>query len=161
MIVINFNKEYKKFYNIQEDIEITGTVVSSIIKNNYYKTYIVNSNNKKFYIYTEKNISLDYGDKIIIKGKYIPPEGQKNYKGFDYSKYLKSKKIFGSIKVIDIKLVKKNNCSKLLKKCNEINATVKEKIKENWKEDNNNIFIGLILGDTMRNKRRNYRKIPK
>ena len=50
-----------------------------------------------FYI-SGRELIIVFGDIVKIQGQYVKPQGQRNYKGFDYSLYLKSKKIFGSIR---------------------------------------------------------------
>ena len=45
-----------------------------------------------------KKISkLEYGDIIEFKGKYTKPSSKRNYGGYDYSLYLKTQNIYGSI----------------------------------------------------------------
>ena len=74
-------KEYTNMYTIK-------------IKSGEYKK-------KKFYLYVKKNEKekLKYGDLIKINGEYEEPSEARNYKGFDYKEYLKTKKIYGSINV--------------------------------------------------------------
>ena len=117
-IVIFQNKNYEKIYNklsIQENLNLTGIIISEKQEKQYYNKYKikVNYNNQKlrFYITTKKDIELEYGDKITFSGSYTQPETQRNYKGFDYSEYLKQLKIYGTIKCNEVKKIK----SKLLK----------------------------------------------
>ena len=148
IVVLEFNKEYEEIYQTEGEIKFIGTIISSKMEKDYYNMYIIKIKNKNLYIYVDKKINLEYGDKISISGDYSKPEVQRNYKGFDYSKYLKSKNVYGIVKVTNVTLIEKNNCSKILKTVNKFHQILKDKIKENWKEDSKNIFIGMILGDT-------------
>ncbi|MBQ3414978.1 MAG: ComEC/Rec2 family competence protein [Clostridia bacterium] len=147
IVVIELNNQYEKFYSRDEKIDIVGTIISSKNEKNYYNLYTLKSTNKYIYVYVDKKINLDYGDKVYLKGKYKKPEIQRNYRGFDYSKYLKSKNVYGSIKVKDIEIIEKNNYFKILKKCNEIKIFLKEKINENWNSGEKDILLGIILGE--------------
>ena len=89
IVVIELNNQYEKFYSRDEKIDIVGTIISSKNEKNYYNLYTLKSTNKYIYVYVDKKINLDYGDKVYLKGKYKKPEIQRNYRGFDYSKYLK------------------------------------------------------------------------
>ena len=52
---------------------------------------------------------LEYGDKIVIKGIYQKPQFSRNYNGFDYSSYLKTKNIYGTINVKKINILEKKS----------------------------------------------------
>ena len=95
-IVIFQNKNYEKIYNnlsTQENLNLTGIIISEKQEKQYYNKYKIkvnyNNQNLRFYITTNKDIELQYGDKITFSGTYTKPEIQRNYKGFDYSEYLK------------------------------------------------------------------------
>lgn len=149
-VVIYYNYKYDKFYNQDEKIEVTATVVSNKVEKEYNNMYIIKLEKNDIYVcvYANKNINLEYGDKINIKGTYVKPEIQRNYKGFDYSKFLKSKKNYGSIKSNNIKILSKNNINFILKYANRIHIFLNNKISENMPKDCKDIFLGLVLGDT-------------
>ncbi len=48
-------------------------------------------------IKTEEKVEFKYGDTIKFSGIFKIPEEKRNYKGFDYRMYLKTKKIIGII----------------------------------------------------------------
>lgn len=131
-IVLIQNKEYEKIYHSlenQENIKLTGTVISNKQENQYYNKYKIRLRyqNKKInlYITTDKKTELEYGDKIIFIGEYIKPEVQRNYKGFDYAEFLKQLKIYGTVKTSNIEIIEK-------RKANTKEANINEK------ETNNN-----------------------
>lgn len=153
-IVIFQNKNYEKIYNnlsIQENLNLTGTIISEKQEKQYYNKYKikVNYNNQKlrFYITTKKDIELEYGDKITFSGTYTKPETQRNYKGFDYSQYLKQLKIYGTIKSEKIQVLEQNQANKFFQISNQISNKIILNTKKILKEETSSILLGLILGD--------------
>lgn len=93
-------RDYEKIYNMDKE-EYIGIIESNKIDKKYKDSYYIKINNHKFILNIKKSkkINLSCGDKIIFKGTYEKPKERSNYKGFDYSKYLKSKKIYGEIEL--------------------------------------------------------------
>ena len=114
------DKKYEDFYKkVKENIEIEAVIISSPKENEYYNTYTIKGKteefkNKKFILYVKKDVKLEYGDKIKIIGEFYEPDGSRNYKGFNYKEYLKTEKIYGTIKTEKIEFESKNNgaCTK-------------------------------------------------
>lgn len=111
----------------------------------YYNIYNGIIENKKFLIYIPKdNQYLSYGDKIKVSATYEEPSKATNTGCFDYSLYLKTKKIYGIIKVEKIEQIEK---SKKLSIINNIQKNIKENFRKNLKKENAELAIGLLLGD--------------
>lgn len=92
-------------------------------------------------------MDLQYGDKITFAGKYIEPEGDRNYKGFNYKEYLKTKKIYGSFKTKDnVEFIGKNKLSKTFIYINRIREKIIKNTKAMLPEESSEIFLGLLLG---------------
>lgn len=152
-ILIFQNEKYDEIYNSlsnQENINFTGIIISNKEEMQYYDKYKIETifNNKKInlYITTSKNIQLEYGDKIIFFGTYIKPEIQRNYKGFDYSKYLKQLKIYGTIRCENVKVINKNQANKIFQISNKISIKIVSNIKNIMEDRVSSILLGLILG---------------
>ena len=152
-IVIFHNKNYEKIYNnlsIQENLNLTGIIVSEKQEKQYYNKYKIkvkyNNINLRFYITAKKDIELNYGDKITFSGTYTKPEVQRNYKGFDYSEYLKQMKIFGTIKCEKIKILGRNHGNIFFRISNKIFNKILSNTKKILKEETSSILLGLILG---------------
>ena len=62
-----------------------------------------------------KNI-FKYGNLVNFEGEFKAPDSARNYKGFDYSKYLKTKKIYGIIGIEKIDVINKAETTKILDK---------------------------------------------
>ena len=153
-IVIQIKKnKYEKVYNDLENIECEAVIASDKKEKEYKNIYEVkikkiqgkeNLKDLKLYISENKKATLEYGDIIQIKGKYKKPEDHRNYGGFSYEDYLKTKGIYGTIEVENI-VIKQKSKKNLLQE-------IKEKIINNSKEilssKTSSIFLGLVLGNT-------------
>ncbi len=153
-IVIFQNKNYERIYNnlsVEENLNLTGIIIGEKQEKRYYNKYIVkakyNNKNFKLYIYTKKDIELNYGDKIAFSGTYTRPEKQRNYKGFDYSQYIKQLKVYGTIRCEEIKFIKNNQGNGIFKISNQILERIVSKTKKVLNEETASILLGLILGN--------------
>ena len=110
--VLYLNNRYSNLYsNIKEENTIVCTIVEDKKTYKYkvgYKVRVEEINKDKkykntyLYLYCYKEydkLALNYGDKIELKCEYIEPEIQRNFKGFNYYEYLKTKKCYGVIKI--------------------------------------------------------------
>lgn len=153
-IIIYQNNNYKKIQEElekEENISLTGIIVSSkeeLEYNNKYKVKVkYNKKTINLYITTKKNIELQYGDKVLLSGIFIKPEVQRNYKGFDYQRYLKQLKIYGTIKCSQIEKKSEKQINSILQISNQVSNRIKSNIKKFLEEKYSSIFIGLILGE--------------
>lgn len=105
--------------------------------------------NKKFVIYiNKKNKELfKYGDLISIKGEYSAPEISRNYKGFDYSKYLKTLKIYGTIKVEEANLIKEKQLNPILINVNNVKEKIIDNINKSMPQRTRNLLLGILIGE--------------
>lgn len=152
--VIIQNNNYEIIYSKlskQEEIRLIGTIISKNQETQFYNKFKVetkfNNKNIKLYIMVNKNLELEYGDKLTFTGTYIKPETQRNYKGFDYSKYLKQIKIYGTIKCNEIKILSKNQANKIFQLSNKLSDLIQQRTKRLLKEQDLSILLGLILGE--------------
>ena len=152
-IVLIQNQKYEKIQNElanKEQLKITGIIISNKEEKQYNNKYKIKATikNKKirFYITTDKKIQLEYGDKISLSGEYQKPETQRNYKGFNYSNYLKQLKIYGSIKCTKIEIIEKNQANKIMSETNKISNKIIKNAKEILDEETSSILLGLVLG---------------
>lgn len=124
-------KEYNDIYTIK-------------IKTGKYK-------GKKFYLSVKKKEGdkLKYGDLIEVDGKYLIPSKARNYKGFDYREYLKTKKIYGTIKNSNksVKVIKENDINIILKTSNKIRNYIIATSEKILPEKTSNLLVGILIGD--------------
>ncbi len=150
IVILYKNNQYEKTYSDNQDIELTAIIISSRTQKQYYDLYKVKILNSNFnmYIQVGKNVEeLEYGDKIQIKGKYIKPSMQRNYKGYDDSKYLKTLKVVGRIKVDKVDVKAKKQLNLLFQFANDINIKIRENIEKIFSDEKAIIIKALLLGD--------------
>lgn len=86
---------------------------------------------------------------IEADGEYIIPSEARNYKGFDYREYLKSKKIYGTIKNSNknIKVIKEDNIGIVLKLSNNIRNYIINTSNKLLPEKTSSLLVGILIGD--------------
>ena len=157
-IVIYQNKKYDSVFKNIYEIDGEAIVISSKMEkeyNNLYKikiSYLNKSSKYKdssLYLKVNKKNSLDlqYGDKVKIKGEFIEPEVARNYGGFNYKEYLKSLKIYGTIKANNIKVIGKDKVNIISKLSNSIYLKIEEKLDNLFEKNVSGIIKGIVLGD--------------
>ena len=147
------DNKYSNLYNNVYNLKITATVKSNKTEKEYsnqYKIKIQEGKYKNTYLYlnVKKNIELKYGDEIEVQGTYIEPQIKRNYKGFNYKNYLKTKKVYGTVKAEKIKKIKEAEKWKIDIILNDISIQIKEKIKQCYNKELQGIVLGVLLGDT-------------
>lgn len=150
----NSRNNIQKYLSEIDKIKLEAVIIQDKIDKEYKDTYKIKAkiNNKKVYFYLDvkksKKQELKYGDKIYLEGKYKIPETQRNYKGFDYNKYLKQENILGTIEAEKVVLKDKNQLNKVFLLANKISIKIEEKIKELISGDIYAVTIGLSVGNT-------------
>ena len=152
-LIVNFqNEKYENVYKDGEELTLIAIVDSNKEEKEYKDTYKIKTEYKDtnliLSVNKNKDIELEYGDKILIKGEFVEPSEARNYGGFDYKEYLKSIKIHGTIKADSIEILAKNSNNPIFTFANNINLKIKENINRLIPEKYSAIFTGLILGDT-------------
>ena len=150
----NLNNKYNKMYKLDdENIAITGIVCSQIKETDYkYSVNIKLENKLKLIVYIDKEedgSKLEYGNKISVIGTYKKPTEKRNYKGYDYMKYLKTKKICGSLMVdSEVKLIETKNVNPIFAIINKLSLIFKQNLKKLLPEQEAELEQGILLGDT-------------
>ena len=157
-IVLYQNNKYENLYKGLENQELTavGKVVSNKKEKDYkdvYKIKVENINgqskfiNTYVYLNVDKDVFLEYGEKLIFKGTFKEPETRRNYKGFDYKEYLKTLKIYGTVNLDALISIERAENS-IFKISNNIFLKIKENVQANFSEQNANILLGITIGYT-------------
>ena len=106
---------------------------------------------KNFYLYINKqeNNKLEYGDLIEINGEYEIPSEARNNKGFNYREYLKTKKIYGSIKMNskNIKIIERNKLNSILILSNKVRNYIINISNKLLPKETGNLLVGILIGD--------------
>ena len=166
-IILYLNYDYDNRYTDieKEEVNIIATIVSTPIEKEYKyvcKIKIESINKNKKYKGTHLQLSIPkrkgeegrllfiYGDVIKFNGIYEKGTVQRNYKGFSYCEYLKSIKIYGTIKSSsNIDVLKKDNISIITKLANSANNKISYSINEILPERTKYLFLGILIGDTV------------
>lgn len=155
-ILIFQEKRYENLYP-EENISVEGIVVSNQEEREYKNRYklnvlTVNSSDKyqstQMYIEVKKDISFQYGDKVMLQGEFRKGSKQRNTGGFDYQLYLKSIHIYGTLKVENYKKISSDNANWFEKSMNDIKLVITQNIENLLEEQEQQIVKGFILGDT-------------
>ena len=155
-ILIFQEKRYENLYP-EENISVEGIVVSNQEEREYKNRYklnvlTVNSSDKyqstQMYIEVEKDISFQYGDKVMLQGEFRKGSEQRNTGGFDYQLYLKSIHIYGTLKVENYKKISSDNANWFEKSMNDIKLAITRNIENLLEDQEQQIVKGFILGDT-------------
>ncbi len=144
------NNQYEKIYKeTPKEIVTTATIVSEPKETEYYYSYEAKIENRKFIIYVKKNEekNIKYGMLVKLKGEYSNPLNNTNYRGFNYKEYLKTKKIYGSIRVENISILKKNNVNIILSYSNNIRNKIIEVARNMLPNETQELLVGILIGE--------------
>lgn len=148
------NNKYTEFYNNPpEIIKGNAVIIKEAEEKDYSYSYIIKMKdglykNKKFILNTNKKKLLQYGDLIKIKGEYIIPSESRNYKGFNYREYLKSKKIYGPIKSSgEIKVIQSNYINQIFIKSNKARNIIIKNAESLLPGETGALLTGILLGN--------------
>lgn len=146
ILTIILNKigyEFGKYEGKKEGI-FYAKVISEAEEKNYVYSYQAEIDNKKFILYIPKDVEkLEYGSIIKINAQYTEATRDRNYGGFNYKAYLRTKKIYGIFNVEDVEIVKNGSDNIIIK----LRKYIKSKLREKLKKENSELAISLIVGD--------------
>ena len=155
-ITIFKNNKYETLYKDEEDLSGTALVISERQEKEYnyiYKIKVLDIGKEKckntdLYLKVGKknNILLEYGDVISFKGEFQEASKTRNYGGFNYKDYLKSIKVYGTVKVDNVKVLEKNKGNFLISFTNVVSNSIKEKINGFISQKEAGMLIGILLG---------------
>ena len=146
---------FDKIYPDNMCLSFIGEVISLKEQSKNYNKYIIktlnnnsinNSKNTKLIIYVNKTQELFPGDIVSIKGEFEKPDKARNYKGFNYRNYLKQNKIYGIVKVSNIKIIRQKKDLYWLIGISKYNLF--NRIDYLYKNSDYNAFLkGILFGD--------------
>lgn len=106
---------------------------------------------KKIYLYTKKdeNNKLKYGELIEINGEYSIPSEDRNYKGFNYREYIKTKKVYGSVKVDSshIKIIGANKINSIFTLSNRVRNYIITTSNKLLPQKTSSLLVGILIGE--------------
>ena len=151
VIVLFQNYKYENLYKDFDgkDINISGIVVQRSSEKCRIKVKKGKFKNTYLFVYLNKvGCNVEYADEITIQGRFSEPTTNTNYKGFDYSKYLKTLKVYGSIKAKKVEVISKNNSIFVLRFANKLNLKIRSRIeKSELSYDEKALIKAILIGD--------------
>lgn len=150
----------KNIHGVPEQITLRAIVTSEPKDKDYKYTYTIKvkeiegqdgCENTQLILNVNKNKLngdvLKFGDEILLTGEFERPNGARNYKGFDYKNYLKSKRIYGTVQLDSYKLIGKDRADVGSKIINSVQNNMKENINEILGNEEAALCIGVLVGD--------------
>lgn len=146
ILIIILNKIGYEFgkYEGKKEGTFNAKIISEVEEKNYVYSYQAEIDNKKFILYIPKDVEkLEYGSIIKINAQYTEATRDRNYGGFNYKTYLRTKKIYGIFNVENAEVIKHGNDNMIIK----LRKYIKSKLREKLKKENSELAISLIVGD--------------
>ena len=139
--VIDKNFDFK-YSNVSNEVVVEGVIINNLNEKDYKYTFTIEVekiNGSDYYKGTKLLVNLkknkiggslpEFGDNIRLSADFERANTSRNYKGFDYSQYLKSKGIYGILDVNTIQTVKKDKVQGISKILYIIQQNMKKNIK--------------------------------
>lgn len=156
------NRKYMQINENLEDKQITAeAIVCGEVKETDY-TYTVNvkvlqvNGNTKYKNITlilmiKKNNAkledLKYGNKIKITGTFDGKSDSRNYGGFSYREYLKTKKIYGGINAENVLVIAQNKENIINTGIYFLTQSIKNNIDKLLPQETAGLLKGILIGD--------------
>lgn len=154
-------KDYEKIIsNIPEEVNMQAIVISDEIDKEYKYTYIIKvikiendtvEKNIKINLNLKKNILKEdvpkFGDIIEITGIYEEPASARNYRGFNYRDYLKSKGIYGTVECKSYSVISTNNIKGVNKAIYLVQGNLRNNMTRILNEEEGALCVGILIGD--------------
>ena len=153
--IIITNYKYDNLYRDVTKLNVCGVIVEEMSQNDFYDRYVVKIlqgkyKNTKLILKVKKDkIDIKLGDLIDVSGEFEEPSVRRNYNGFDYKQYLKTKKIYGTIKVDfnKIKIVKKNQIDTITLLAHKVKNYITYASDQMFPKEISGLFVGILIGD--------------
>lgn len=154
------NYRYDNLYSKINEANFIGIIKSNPEEKEYYTRYKINvqsingdnkyKNTNLYLLVNRESQKFEYGDLVSFKGEFNEPQGQRNYGGFNYKEYLKTLKIYGTVKSDneEIELCDKNRANLISLKMNNLSNKIKENVYKLFEKEQANLLIGILIGDT-------------
>lgn len=153
---LNYENKYK---DINDKVIIKAVIITDAQEKDYKNTYTIKvkeidgdnkyANTKLIFDFKKKDMLKEipkYGDEIEIIGEIEKADSARNYKGFDYKSYLKSKNIYGIIQTDKFKILDINKTSIIERYLNLIQNNIKNNMFKVLESEEAALCIGILIG---------------
>lgn len=150
LIVLVFNQKYENISQDGEKIQKVVVVVGRKEEKQYKVSYQVKWDGFYAYLYLDKkkDIELDIGDKVEVRGTFQKSEIARNEGGFDQTLFHRSKKICGILQGEEVHLLSHTKGISIEKLTQELLDKIEKKIELLLDKEKSALLKGLLLGDT-------------
>lgn len=146
ILEIKYNRAFK-YYEESFIVKIISNKEVGEYSNKYVAKVIVGKNkNYRVYLYTQSTIQYRYGDILKVYGEIAIPDKARNDKCFDYSKYLKTKKIVGLLFSNKEEYIRREE--NFISKIYDLKLQCINIINNNFDEEQASVLEAILLGDT-------------
>lgn len=145
------------------EVELTGFINSESDKNEKTVNYVVKTEKLKSfnkvcnvkekilisaYMPDSKFMEMDYGQKIIVRGKLEIPEKSRNPGGFDYRKYLAQKGVYGTVFINqdDLIILKTKQKASIYKSALLVKNRIIDSINRNFSKKHASLLNAMMIG---------------
>ena len=149
-IVLIFNQKYENISQDEEEIQKVVVVVGQKEEKQYKVSYQVKWDGFYAYLYLDKkkDIELDIGDKVEVRGTFQKPEIVRNEGGFDQTLFYRSKKICGVLQAEKVDILSHTKGISIEKLIQELVDQIENKMDILLNKEQSALLKGLLLGDT-------------
>ena len=158
--IVYLEKGYTHIYNtMPQEVNVLATIVGEKEDKIYKEVYRIHidkveqtnvANGKEMLLEIKKGKGeqreFSYGDQVYFSGTYKVPTAQRNYRGFDYSFYLKTKKLYGTISTDSVSLKTHTSYNLLQESIGYVAKQMKKKANDLLPEDAAGMIMGLLIG---------------
>lgn len=147
-LIFSFDFLYKEECEYDTICEVIGLKEETRYNNKYLVKVVKKdiTKNTNLIIYTNSNMEFIPGDILKIQGEFNKPEKARNYKGFDYSNYLKQRKIYGIVYVADVSKI--YNKKDIYYFRGKILSVITENLYKLYSQDSQGFMNGILFGNT-------------
>lgn len=145
---------FEKIYPEEMEISFLCEVVKEAEEKDYNNKYVVkviqnddlkNSKNTRLILYVKKDKKFFPGDIIRVTGSFEKGALSRNYKGFNYRRYLKQNKIYGIVFSDNLEIVSKRKDMYYI--FGKIRASLENKIDNLYEEECSGFLKELLIGN--------------
>lgn len=136
---------------VGKSVELVGIVSEDPdirLKNKHLNIRLENNKDVNILVFVGREVEVNYGDKVEVRGDLEEPENFTTTTGkeFNYKRYLANKDIYYLIKNAEIKIITKENGSKIKSILYKIRGSFMENINKIIPSPESDLANGLILG---------------
>lgn len=147
---MQYQKKYQLFKQ-KDSICFHAVIVSDVVEKDYQYVYTIQVDDTYLLLYVKKKETASffkYGDQIELKCKVEVPNTARNYHGFDYQNYLKTKKISGIVRISEeqVKIVQEGKINFFNQAVHFVKTHIQTKLYDSLPKETASLCLGFLVG---------------